>query len=351
MLRLFSFVAAVSAQGSDVRKGVEVPGENGWNVTCRLQMDVPPAFTLFFGGDLYFTSFTAAGADGVYRLKDYVKNCDSATPELLFDNLPWPNSIDPVPDNVFGKNWFTISAGFFPQNKNDGCVALFNSDDPQETLSYLTPGCKHAQGEHDPFFYHKVEWVDMDNDGDLDVVTARCINDGPITPINQTLLWIENPNNTPPSIINAWPFHEIAATNHADVFFNVARLARPSGTGTQNVIVVGSFYSSKLELVWTDDTSDNWNNAALQKSVEIDTAGWYFDVHFHDVNGDGKLDIMASTWSRSEENGQTIAYELNGLDWREPTSWLRHNIFQRFPRFLNAGFGSPGGFTFGVSNI
>ena len=61
------------------------------------------------------------------------------------------------------------------------------------------------------------------------------------------------------------------ATNHADVFFNVARLARPSGTGTQNVIVVGSFYSSKLELVWTDDTSDNWNNAALQKSVEIDT--------------------------------------------------------------------------------
>ena len=59
---------------------------------------------------------------------------------------------------------------------------------------------------------------------------------------------------------------------------------------------------------------------------------------------------MASTWSRSEENGQTIAYELNGLDWREPTSWLRHNIFQRFPRFLNAGFGSPGGFTFGVSN-
>ena len=57
MLRLISVVAVISAQSSD-RKGVEVPGENGWNVTCRLQLDVPPAFTLFYEGDLFFTSFT-----------------------------------------------------------------------------------------------------------------------------------------------------------------------------------------------------------------------------------------------------------------------------------------------------
>jgi len=349
MFRLISIVAAVYAGVGPDRKGDEIPGENGWSVTCRLLLDVPPAFTLFHNGDLFFTSFTATGnpADGVYVVRDYVKNCEDGTPELLFNNMPWPNSVQAVPESVFGKNWFSVSAGFFPQSKNDGCVAVFNLDEPDSSLTYLTPGCTHEQGEHSPFFYHKIEWVDMDGDGKLDVVTARCINDGPIEPIDQTLLWIENPNNEVPSASNPWPLHEIGAVNHADVFFNVAELARPSGTGTQIVIAVGSFYGQKLELVWTEDANDNWNNVALQKSVEIDTAGWYFDVHFDDINGDGKLDLMSTTWSRSDETGQSIGYELNGLDWRLPTSWIRHTIFDRFPRFLNAGFGAPGGFSFG----
>ena len=51
----------------------------------------------------------------------------------------------------------------------------------------MTPGCNHPQAEHDPFFYHKIEWVDMDGDGDLDMVTARVINDGPIDPVDQVL--------------------------------------------------------------------------------------------------------------------------------------------------------------------
>jgi len=49
----------------------------------------------------------------------------------------------------------------------------------------------------------------MDGDGDLDAVTARCINDGPITPINQTLLWIENNQNRPPNQLNPWHINEI----------------------------------------------------------------------------------------------------------------------------------------------
>jgi hypothetical protein len=74
----------------------------------------------------------------------------------------------------------------------------------------MTPGCKHLQGAHPKFFYHKVEWNDMDQDGDLDMLTARCLNDGPITPINQTLLWFEN-NGQFPTQVSLWKEHEIAA--------------------------------------------------------------------------------------------------------------------------------------------
>jgi len=57
---------------------------------------------------------------------------------------------------------------------------------------------------------------------------------------------------------------------------------------------------------------------------------------------------MATTWSRSDENGMSLGYELNGVNWQDPASWIRHDIFTRFPRFLNQGLGAPGGFTFGV---
>ena len=42
----------------------------------------------------------------------------------------------------------------------------------------------------------------------------------------------------------------------------------------------------------------------------LDKAGWYFEVEFHDVNGDGTKDLLATTWSRRDDNGRLIAYEL-----------------------------------------
>ena len=83
----------------------------------------------------------------------------------------------------------------------------------------------------------------------------------------------------------------------------------------------------------------------------IDTAGWYFDVEFHDINKNRNLELFVSTWSRSGEFGQTIAYDRIGSDWRKPESWSKREIYKRFPTFANAGFGSPGGFDFAVSKF
>ena len=81
------------------------------------------------------------------------------------------------------------------------------------------------------------------------------------------------------------------------------------------------------------------------RSELIDDAGWYFEVEYHDVNRDGSLDLIGTTWSRRDEFGQTVAYELKDSDWRIASNWKKHSIFDRFPKFANQGFGSPGFFT------
>ena len=58
--------------------------------------------------------------------------------------------------------------------------------------------------------------------------------------------------------------------------------------------------------------------------------------------------MFASTWSRNGEYGQTMGYEMIGADWREESSWSFNSVFNRFPQFANAGFGSPGGFSIAV---
>ena len=33
---------------------------------------------------------------------------------------------------------------------------------------------------------------------------------------------------------------------------------------------------------------------------------------------------MATTWSRTGEFGQSMAYELNGLNWQDKNAWIKY---------------------------
>jgi len=339
----------------------EVPGLNGWHVTCRVPIP-KPGFTLIDDNTLYQASYGVGSTDSIYRIRDFngtpqgcIQNFDRLE-QIIDKGIPWPNEIARVPDRIMhdGKKWYTVAAGFNTPGKNDGCVAMFDgsSPNPSETLFYLTPGCNRVQGPHDPYFYHRVRWADMDGDGDNDLVTARAMSNG-VDVIDDQLVWLEN-DGRKPGPTHRWQVNiitELYAPNSADMFFDVVSFPRAGGTGAQNLIITGSFYQQKLELIWTENPLDNWKFTKEQKSAVIARDGFYTDIRARDINGNNKIEIFASTASRQGQFGTTVAYEQNGGDWREPTSWLSRSFYNRFPMFANPVLASPGGFAFGKLRV
>ena len=73
---------------------------------------------------------------------------------------------------------------------------------------------------------------------------------------------------------------ELYAPNSADMFFDVVSFPRAGGTGAQNLIITGSFYQQKLELIWTENPLDNWKFTKEQKSAVIARDGFYTDIRW-----------------------------------------------------------------------
>uniref|UniRef100_H2Z756 VCBS repeat-containing protein n=1 Tax=Ciona savignyi TaxID=51511 RepID=H2Z756_CIOSA len=251
----------------------------------------------------------------------------------ITDELVWPNEISAVPDNIFALPMvWTASTGFFLAGKNDGEVALMSMTD----LAYgqTTPVTISSNPDGILWYYHRVEWFDMNGDGCTDAVTERANGGGPAADITQ-LIWLENPCST--QLTPNWDVH-VLTENTEDVYFRMHEMELPNGLTTTAIISSG-FYSHLLTIVWSNN--NDFTDASTIQTLVIDNYGWYFDVEMVDINMDGKLDILTSTWSQTGLPGAVLAYEIPDGDWTtEP--WPMHILQDGYKSFLLAGSGSPG---------
>jgi len=79
------------------------------------------------------------------------------------------NILYPFSDGIFSQKMLAIPDGFLVPFKTNGAIKL---------VDVTTPGS--SQGPYvltsnsgGDWFYHRVEWQDMDGDGDQDIVTCR----------------------------------------------------------------------------------------------------------------------------------------------------------------------------------
>ena len=165
------------------------------------------------------------------------------------------------------------------------------------------------------YFYHITEWIDFNGDGRLDLLTAR-------TTLNAEtgeMLWLEQPATYTKG--QAWEEHHI--TDGPSVHFTIAEL---DGDNSTIEIIACEFFDNRISLIVI-----NRNGGGLiSRRVFDDTLGPAYMSQVVDLNGDGKLDILATNHEKKEADSHVYAYEIP-----EPSQWAtaefkRHVIASNF---------------------
>jgi len=318
------------------------------NFMYNIDLDVEPAFVKMLKDedastpyhpvyDLGFSSFTGnvRKADNVLSLNNIDTFLTSAQSQLtvqtLTQELEWPNEVDQVPEGIFSTRTWSVAGGFCLVGKDDGNIALMDvSDKKNPYLQVITP----VDPDGKIWFYHRVEWHDMNGDGHLDAVSARAYGDC-ATATESQLIWLENPGYS--YITESWNLHVISE-GKADVSFRIQPMPLADGS-TTDVIFTAGFWSFELGLTWS--SNNDWTDASSIQYMAVDNFGWYFDLEIVDINMDGRLDVLTTTWSQLGSPGALMTYEIPD-DWQSADGWTRHIIKEGYKMWKIPGKGSPG---------
>ncbi|GFO16885.1 hypothetical protein PoB_004339000 [Plakobranchus ocellatus] len=239
-----------------------------------------------------------------------LKNISAIQPRSITKKMKWPNAISGVPKEVLNTEtpYIAIPDGFLVPGKGEGSV----------TLEPLLGGQSYAISDGKDWFYHRVQWVDMDKDGDLDIVTCKAQK--PILESSKgQLVWYANPDDH--SLTRPWTEHVLAAG--PDVLFRMTNLSIAGEQKQKEIIVTAEYFNPRLRIFWSDSPKEDWSNPGMIKFRDIDKIsaeeGAPFDVILADVNGDENLDIVLTL--SSNKNGSVVVYEF--------PSDFRSGVFKR----------------------
>ncbi|XP_045177255.2 uncharacterized protein LOC123537530 [Mercenaria mercenaria] len=278
--------------------------------------------SLFGGGD---------NVQLVRRVGSFMKNVNGIVPEVLTTSVTWPNEISAVPDGIFSEKMLVIPDGFLVPLKTNGAIKLVDITNGANRGPY-TLTSKDSAGD---WFYHRVQWHDMDGDGDQDIVTCRARE--PAVPLlfgreDEELIWLENPSG---DYRSKWNTHVLA--HGPDVYFRFAKMN--TADGLKECIFTAQFFTSSISVYWTTQSNGLFTDTnQIQSRVIDNTIGKVFEVDIADLNNDGKMDLLVTT---NGHNGTLLAYEIPD-DFRTG-KFVKHTIDVGFkPRQSGIGKGAPG---------
>ncbi|XP_019628570.1 PREDICTED: uncharacterized protein LOC109473102 [Branchiostoma belcheri] len=276
--------------------------------------------------------FTQDYVWGVPDVGSRLQSVSSWTPEIITNQLHWPNEAEPVPVDVFGKaGVVSVSAGFFLPTKTDGGLFLVDGW-PGKAGS---PVDISSDDEKRDWFFHRVEWVDMDGDGRKDALTARAFFNPLAGSSKGELLWFQQPESNG-STTPYWSLHKIITG--PDTFFRSANLT--IGGKLRTVIITCGYFSKELRITWTEDPKGNWTNTkSINSAVIDDDLGQFFSV---EVKIYRILLLFVCFFVFSATNGTVAVYEIPNDVTTQPFERLIIKSGYSVPGFFTNGKGAPG---------
>jgi PGF-pre-PGF domain-containing protein len=166
-------------------------------------------------------------------------------------------------------------------------------------------------------FHSSLAWGDVDNDGDLDLISTGCISggDASCTGVDKTRIYINN--GTTLTENQTWQ------QNLTGVGWGSLAWGDVDNDGDLDLAVMGYNTTSGIVRIYINNGTTLTENQTWQQNLTgVDAYGG--SIIFGDVNKDGKLDIALVGAYPAENNG---IYTNNGTAFIKNSTWLQELPF------------------------
>lgn len=272
--------------------------------------------------------------------------------EYITTDADFPNDVQPTPADfdsfldTTSTSPIIVTTGRFPLEGNEnwanglaGEVFIQNG----ETRISISGKWDPVTNEN-KWYYSSVKFIDVNEDGLLDILFARNVEAPPPFP-GFDFFWnqfgyFEQPAEG--AAAGFWPVHVLHNKEWSEDIVNTGGgtsfdIADLDGDGVFEM-VFANFWGESVGILYTD----SWvNETSPVNLVTVESSlGYMYGVAFRDLNGDGKLDIVATNHALIFPGfapATLSAYEIE--DFRSPSGFTRHLIDQSFRgRFVIYGF-------------